>query len=547
MSTSEILDDSASASFETPEAFLTQSHLFHLGGLTTERQHPRTTHLSDWAAGDLAHALAVIQRCELEALGALTRYSDELELLRAKMQRALREDRNVYLGGCGATGRLAISLEYLWREATMSEGRTQDLQRVRGFTAGGDLALVRSVESFEDYPAFGARQLDGLGYTARDLMVGITEGGETPFVIGATEHAAEMAELRPSFLFCNPVSDLVAQVVRSKRVLENPRIDSLSLCVGPMLLSGSTRLEASTVLMLAAGLALLPDEQSEPVAARLQRLGEAIETTDFGALAPFIERESDAFLAGDQILYESRAYAITILTDTTERHPTFNIAAFENVHDDDAPLSEAYFVFPGSTTVEQSWQGLLARPPRALDWHGYENRVGLERLYGYDFSENARQRRVSMAPPGTRVHPFVIERQEQAIAWRLDELSMQLPISGLSPLLQHILLKVLLNTHSTLMMGRCGRYQGNVMTWVRPTNGKLIDRAIRYVQYLLNTYTRCRPSYEEICRDLFAAMQTLTPEESVVLKTVERITDREHDHLTLPQPAPPERYAATSE
>ncbi|HYB99855.1 MAG TPA: hypothetical protein VEC57_12060 [Candidatus Limnocylindrales bacterium] len=517
-------DDGASASFETADAFLAQSHLFHLGGLTTERQHPQTMHLSEWAAADLPHALAVVQQCELAALDAMMQYGEELETLRAKVQAALAEGRNIFLGGCGATGRLAITLEFLWREAAMAGGRRHALERVHGFTAGGDLALVRSVESFEDHPAFGARQLDGLGFTAQDLMIGITEGGETPFVIGAVEHAARFSEVPPSFVFCNPVSDLALEVVRSKRVFENPHIDSLSVCVGPMLLSGSTRMEASTALMLAVGMALLGEEQGEPVVRRLRALRTAVERTDFAALAPFVEREAQAFGARDHILYESRDYAITILTDTTERHPTFNIAAFENVQDEDAPLSEAYFVFPGTRTPQESWHALLARPPRALDWNGYETRVGLARLYGYDFSENARARRRRLAPPGTRVHPFVIARESDSLAWNLDELRLRVPIAGLTPLLQHVLLKILLNTHSTLMMGRCGRYQGNVMTWVRPTNGKLIDRAIRYVQHLLNTYSTSRRSYEEICHELFAAMQSLTPQDSVVLKTYERLT-----------------------
>ena len=41
---------------------------------------------------------------------------------------------------------------------------------------------------------------------------------------------------------------------------------------------------------------------------------------------------------------------------------------------------------------------------------------------------------------------------------------------GAPPLFQHLLLKQLLNIHSTLVMGRLGRYKGNLMTWShRPT------------------------------------------------------------------------------
>ena len=48
----------------------------------------------------------------------------------------------------------------------------------------------------------------------------------------------------------------VDRVERSRQVLTNPRIQSSCLDVGPMALTGSTRMQASTVLMLVVGLAL---------------------------------------------------------------------------------------------------------------------------------------------------------------------------------------------------------------------------------------------------------------------------------------------------
>jgi N-acetylmuramic acid 6-phosphate etherase len=47
-----------------------------------------------------------------------------------------------------------------------------------------------------------------------------------------------------------------------------------------------------------------------------------------------------------------------------------------------------------------------------------------------------------------------------------------------------MLLKIILNTHSTIVMARMGKVLSNFMTWVRPSNNKLIDRAIRYITYL---------------------------------------------------------------
>jgi N-acetylmuramic acid 6-phosphate etherase len=55
------------------------------------------------------------------------------------------------------------------------------------------------------------------------------------------------------------------------------------------------------------------------------------------------------------------------------------------------------------------------------------------------------------------------------------------------------------------------------MTYVRPSNMKLIDRTIRYVQQLLGT---SQPGYPEVARAVFTEMQTLKPDEPIVLRVV---------------------------
>jgi hypothetical protein len=56
--------------------------------------------------------------------------------------------------------------------------------------------------------------------------------------------------------------------------------------------------------------------------------------------------------------------------------------------------------------------------------------------------------------------------------------------SSHEPLIRQTQMKYALNLQSTLAMGRLGRYHGNLMTFVRPTNGKLIDRALRTLRSL---------------------------------------------------------------
>lgn len=43
--------------------------------------------------------------------------------------------------------------------------------------AGGDAALIKSIEDFEDHPEFAEQQLIQLGFKENDLLIGSTEGG----------------------------------------------------------------------------------------------------------------------------------------------------------------------------------------------------------------------------------------------------------------------------------------------------------------------------------------------------------------------------------
>ena len=95
-----------------------------------------------------------------------------------------------------------------------------------------------------------------LGFGENDLLIASTEGGETPWVIGTVEYAAKHSKRNPYFTYCNPDETLVNLVERSRRVLKNDRIKKINLTVGNMGITGSTRMQATTIQMYAAGLAL---------------------------------------------------------------------------------------------------------------------------------------------------------------------------------------------------------------------------------------------------------------------------------------------------
>jgi len=507
---------------ERAREFLRVAHLYRLGGLPTERPHPKTRKLSRWARSDVPRAVSVLKEIDLRALETLERYAPHIDGLARVVEETLARGKRVFLCGCGATGRLSLSLESLWRE------KQGDGNQVNAFMAGGDVALVRALEGFEDHPAYGARHLEEMGFVDGDLLISSTEGGETPYVIGATERAAEISSNRPYFLYCNSDSVLARQVQRFRRVRDNNRINRICLPVGAMALAGSTRMQASTALQLAVGLALL--HGGEPSAERIRGFRRRVEAMDLSFLAGFIQKESDIYAAGNRLIYRVRDYGITVLTDTTERAPTFSLVPFERFEDPLSTHSLCYVALEEADEPAEAWVRLLNRPPRSLNWPEVDPRTTPGHLRGFDFSARAvalRQRLI----PGRRHHEFHIWRTSTGIGFRLDGLAHNMAVNGLPDLFQHLLLKQVLNIHSTVVMGRLGRYESNIMTWVSPTNGKLVDRATRYVEHLLAGAGHVETRYEEIVRQLFAEMDVSEPGESVVLRTYRALSRRRRSRL----------------
>ncbi len=500
--------------------FLKISSQFRLGELPTESRHPLTKTLSHLAKTDLEAALRVLSKVELDALdSAFTDRKDDIRALSKIMAAVWAAGRRVFFCGCGATGRLSVSLEALYRKEAQALGYADD--RVISFIAGGDYALVRSIENFEDHPEYGAQQLRDLGFVNGDLLVATTEGGETPFVIGATLEAASISSVSPWFLFCNPRETLTG-LDRCRSVFEHAAIRSVSLPTGPMAVSGSTRLQASTVLMLAAGSAMFAAANGGDAWAYVEEFRRNLEGTDFSTLAPLIAREAEAYAKGSRCLHAADEHAITVLTDTTERSPTFSIAPFENEFAKGDRLAWTYLTIPTVTRPDHAWERILMRPIRPLAWKSVTGKYDASVMSGFDFSQQTvLRRRMRAGAPLV----FSVEASGGALHLSIGGRSASLPVNA-SRLTEHLILKCALNMSSTLVMGRLGRFESNLMLFVKASNNKLIDRAIRYIRLLLEDRGQTS-SYEDVCHALFEVRLTLDPEDSIVLRTLEKLTSQD--------------------
>jgi N-acetylmuramic acid 6-phosphate etherase len=507
-------------SAEKAEQFLSISSQYKLGNLVTESSHPDTRDLSYLASYNLPAAIVELKELDDQVIRFLSGKKSEIFYLKEIISETLESGKNIYFCGCGATGRLSLTIETLWRQ----EHNGVSLEnRVFSFMAGGDVALIRSIENFEDFPQYGARQLIEAGFENGDLLIGTTEGGETPFVIGAVEKAAQISERKPFFLYCNPDDILCEVAERSRRVIMNPSIEKINLTVGPMAVTGSTRMQSSTILLAVAGIALIfHDSTNEFIGNEIDKFCEFWQLSDIGFIGKFTEKESDFYKNGEYLLYETdNKLGITVLTDTTERSPTFSLFPFENIHEKEMKLSLCYLYMPAEYSSKEAWERLLWRTPRTLEWPDINGIASGERLLGFDFSRNVFSRREHFRKDNKQ-HIFRIINENDGISFELGELIKLFVTPFSTALFKHLVLKMIMNTHSTLIMGRLGRYEGNVMTYLRASNNKLIDRAIRYIDMILQRKGMVLP-YEKLCHTLFATLEKTPGDQSIVMATVNEI------------------------
>ena len=388
---------------ETPREqamdFIRNETQFHLGYLPTEQSHPKTRGLSQALQKNTGQGLRMLLSVDGDIPPVAKRVvaSAEFAQLRSAMKTALDNNRTVCFSGCGATGRLSILLDAanrrFWRETF---DRHPELKGVCGDMAsrtyavmtGGDFALIRSVEMFEDYITFGYHQMEQAGVKEGDVVVAISEGGETSSVIGTVLRGVDV-KAQVFFLFNNPAELLAKNLERCRRVIDNRAVTKLVLCTGPMAVAGSTRMQATTTELLVAGMAfeaaladhlkgkLTPAQRAslgiglwtpERTLAQFEALLAQLRSDkNVAALAQMADGEAELYARKGRVTYFANDYLLDIFTDTTERSPTFKIPPFRSTLDTASPAPWAFVKDPLRPTPE-AWLRLVEHEPRCLDW-----------------------------------------------------------------------------------------------------------------------------------------------------------------------------------
>ena len=123
------------------ENYLQNKDHFNLGILTTESRNQKTLKLSNLVKDNLGAAIELLKNVDDDMFKVLIDRSPEIYKLQMHCQKVLRNQGRIFIVGCGATGRLALSIEKLFREQRGTD-------QVISFMAGGDYALIKSIEKF---------------------------------------------------------------------------------------------------------------------------------------------------------------------------------------------------------------------------------------------------------------------------------------------------------------------------------------------------------------------------------------------------------------
>ena len=134
--------------------FMENEKQFHLGFLPTEQSNPMTKNLDKEFAAATTRGVSNLQSVDRKVLEMAKKVfaSKEFAKLTSDAYDTIMNGGKIVFSGCGATGRLSILLECMWRTACVKDASlAKYANHVFSIMTGGDYALVRSVEFFEDY------------------------------------------------------------------------------------------------------------------------------------------------------------------------------------------------------------------------------------------------------------------------------------------------------------------------------------------------------------------------------------------------------------
>ncbi len=196
----------------------------------TEQRNPKSRDLDKKSIAEILRIMSEEDKSVAEAV------SHELEAIERVVHafvKTYERGGRVFYVGAGTSGRLGVL-----DAAELPPTFGIPPERVQGIMAGGLEAFFRADESLEDDREAGRIVVWEKQMNERDLVIGLTASGETPFVLGCLEEAKRRG-ITTVGVTNNPNSTITREVDIAVIVV-----------VGPEVIAGSTRLKAGTAQKL---------------------------------------------------------------------------------------------------------------------------------------------------------------------------------------------------------------------------------------------------------------------------------------------------------
>ena len=197
-----------------------------LQGLTTERQNEASQGFDTKSAIEIAR---IINHEDVKVPAAVKKAIPEIAQVIDQVARSLRDGGRLIYIGAGSSGRIA-ALDSSECPPTYSTAPGQ----VQYIMAGGPKALASAVEVNEDSEELGQRDIARRRPTRKDVVVGLSASGRTPYVVAAVAYARARGA-HTAAVTCNHDTPLAAAADIA-----------IVADVGPEVISGSTRMKAGS-------------------------------------------------------------------------------------------------------------------------------------------------------------------------------------------------------------------------------------------------------------------------------------------------------------
>ena len=547
------------------ESYLKYDSEYRMGTIAAERPNEKTRKLSQTYQNSCSDGVRMLFSVDddMATRAAKTLEGEIYKDFADSIRNTLKNGGKVIFSGCGSTGRICMRLESSWRQAIDDLSKLypkakEELfklnDKVGHIQTGGDYAIIRAVESFEDSTDIGREQAREWKLKKGDLLVGITATGETTSILGTAIQALDDGAV-VYMLVCTDPEPLKTKMERCRVVYTHKNCKYVCLPCGPFALTGSSRMQSSTFEQLCCVVALecaLYDV--------LLSCGVNVEAKDYGFYGRQFKNMTEQLLKEEcvsvlkkatlkeQSIYENKSLItlfaddclMDVLTDTVERSPTFMTPPFCSLDMVSQEPSWAFVKNPACDT-KTAWLKCFCHIPRCIEWDLDKYRelrfteeqvvkitdISLNALYRFQIGNEPDVNReqikgshalwvgISSAPDVFKVHA---KRYETFDELTIEKVGIKLQTTFMD-MFEHLCIKLMLNTLSTGVMARMGRITGNWMTCLAMSNKKLIDRSARIVSDV------CSVPYEKALEENFYS-KLLSEEKGLNLSPCEETIKR---------------------